>query len=127
MGINKVINSSKKMMHFVLFEPNIKFSYDLVLGAYESCQYSNLYRFENQSAPIPRANNESDFQQNRIRLRIGTNFFAIFQKSDQEIVLIKTDNYNGSIMQTVSADKAYSLMADIYGVPKLININEDAN
>lgn len=75
--IHQVTNKSGRDIHVVVLSPSLQMSYDLVLGAGEHVQYDKL--LGPGAAPVPRAEDAGQFDANRIKLRIGANWFSIYE------------------------------------------------
>ncbi|WP_266156958.1 hypothetical protein [Dyella silvatica] len=76
--IHRVNNSSKQYVQLIVLNPRDQLSYDLLLGPGQSTSYNALYG--DASLPVPVAESASSFTDSHIRLVVGGQPFALYQR-----------------------------------------------
>lgn len=121
--IHQVTNKSQQEIHVIVLSASLDKSYDVVLGPGEIVQYDKLLHVG--GAPVPRAESAGDFEKNRIKLRIGTNWFAIYE-CQTKVRLVAGDTFNASA-EAIPGEATYptielvigsdgTVRADIYSI-----------
>jgi hypothetical protein len=75
--IHKVANEGSNEAHLIVLSPALQVSYDVVLGPGEEVRYDKL--LDAGAAPVPVAENKESFDTSRIKLRIGSVWFSIYE------------------------------------------------
>jgi hypothetical protein len=91
--IHKVANEGSNEAHLIVLSPALQVSYDLVLGPGEQVQYDKL--LDAGAAPIPVAENQATFDTSRIKLRIGSVWFSIYE-CQGSVRCVKGDTFDAN-------------------------------